>query len=262
MLLKEYKKLDRTNRIVYKISNLINDKSYIGITHNLAKRIKDHVRFSINDYRIKGYIHKAINKYGIDNFKVEIICICDTDKKLNAKEVYYISFYKTHNPNYGYNLTLGGDREIPNEETILKKIKSSHKVKVGQYDLNGNLLSTFSSIKEAERVLNIRESDIHRCHKNNWSAGGFLFKKFTVNAIDKISPYTNKRAETARKLTLGKPAHNSIKCKLINKITNVIIGEGSSIEELSIKLGMSKSTLHRIYKSKTNKKWLLLKEVN
>lgn len=189
----EYKTLDNTCKVVYRIWNKTNSKSYIGITSNLRNRIKDHIRFAINNYHIKNYIHKAISKYGVINFEVEILCICNTDEELNEKEVYYITLFETFKSNKGYNLTLGGNREIPNETTILKKIESSKKVKVAQYNLKGELLNTFSSVKEASRFLFITDSDIHRCCKKNWSRNNFMFAKFITNPLDKISPYKNKK---------------------------------------------------------------------
>lgn len=261
MLLKDYKNFNNIDKIVYKITNTVNNKCYIGITNDLSNRIKDHIRFSINDYHIKSYIHKAIKKYGVENFTVDILENCSSDKELNEKEVYYINFHNSFDSKNGYNLTMGGERELPNEETIKKKILSSNKVKVAQYDLDGNLLATFNSVKEAGRELNISDSDIHRCHKNSKSRNGFMFKKYNEIPEFKISPYRSNIAEVVRNLRLGKKASNCVKCKLINKVTNEIV-EASSIEELADKVKLHTTTLHKIYKNKTNKKWTLLKEVN
>lgn len=52
-------------------------------------------------------IHRAIRKYGIDNFVVETICEC-SEEELNSKEQYYISLYNTMVP-YGYNVLAGGE---------------------------------------------------------------------------------------------------------------------------------------------------------
>lgn len=94
---------------IYLATNLINNKKYIGLT---TKTVKERWNRHIYDAMIRKddfYFHRAIRKYGIENFKVEEIEECP-DNKLAEKEKFYIkhynSFYKNKN---GYNLTLGGD---------------------------------------------------------------------------------------------------------------------------------------------------------
>ena len=88
--------------IIYKTTNLINNKIYIGKTLKKGKRFEKYFGSGIA-------IQKAIKKYGIRNFKKEIIEICFNEKKLNEKEIYWISFYNSNNPKIGYNISLGGD---------------------------------------------------------------------------------------------------------------------------------------------------------
>lgn len=98
--------------LVYKSTNLVNNKVYIGITtRNFEKRIKEHINASIiNDSSL--VFHRAIRKYGEDNFKWEIIDYANTLEELNEKEKYWINFYNTcifyKNCN-GYNMTIGGE---------------------------------------------------------------------------------------------------------------------------------------------------------
>lgn len=97
--------------IVYKIRNLINNKQYIGITtKTLNTRWEQHCR----DARLgrdNYLLHKAINKYGEDNFIIEEIDIANSVEELKQKEIYYIQYYQTYCKNYdtGYNMTPGGD---------------------------------------------------------------------------------------------------------------------------------------------------------
>lgn len=195
----EYKSLNDTCKIVYRIFNKINSKSYIGITSNLKRRIRDHIRYSKNNYHIKNYIHKALFKYGLENFEIEVLCTCNTNEELNLKEVYYINIFQSSNETKGYNLTLGGNRQIPNEQTILKKINSSKKTKVAQYNLDGELLNTFNSIMEASRILGIDQSSIHKCCKLNCSRKNYMFQKFIDVPSDKILPYLSKTGNHLKK---------------------------------------------------------------
>lgn len=94
--------------IIYKIQNKINKKSYIGITDDLNDRINEHYcqAFTKNSSFL---IHKALRKYGKDNFDIKIIDICNTIKQLYKLEKKYIIKYKSHCSINGYNLTHGGE---------------------------------------------------------------------------------------------------------------------------------------------------------
>lgn len=86
---------------IYKITNLINQKVYIGQSINIEKRWQDHCATVDNCA-----IHRAIQKYGKENFVFEILEECDLSM-LNEKEIYYIEKYNSYYD--GYNMTLGGE---------------------------------------------------------------------------------------------------------------------------------------------------------
>lgn len=109
--------------IIYKITNLINNKIYIG------KKIIDKI-----DYFGSGIlINRSIQKYGIENFKKEIIDEVLSIKELNEKEKYWIQYFNSNDLTIGYNISNGGDggdvfTNNPNKEEIRKKCsKSSEK---------------------------------------------------------------------------------------------------------------------------------------
>jgi group I intron endonuclease len=87
---------------VYKITNLLNNKKYIGATSDLVRRMYHHYKCN---HHI-GALHNAIKKYGAENFIVEIV-EQPSIEILYLREKYWIKFYNTYND--GYNLTLGGD---------------------------------------------------------------------------------------------------------------------------------------------------------
>lgn len=88
--------------IIYKITNKVNGKSYIGQTrYTLEFRWKQHQHKKDNTY-----FHNAIHKYGIDNFDIEVLEECNIED-LNSREIFYIAKFDTFNN--GYNLTIGGD---------------------------------------------------------------------------------------------------------------------------------------------------------
>jgi hypothetical protein len=90
---------------IYKITNNINSKSYIGLSKNIEKRWLAHkynYRHNINDT----VLCKAFNKYGIDNFNFSILELCDKNR-LSEREIYWIVKYDSYN--HGYNSTTGGE---------------------------------------------------------------------------------------------------------------------------------------------------------
>jgi group I intron endonuclease len=113
---------------IYKITNLINGKIYIGqTTTTIEKRWKRH-SWSCTQKDPKMAITYAIKKYGKENFKIEQIDTANSIKELNEKEIFYIKSFNSLSPN-GYNLTTGGLNKVLSEETR-KKISQSNKGKI------------------------------------------------------------------------------------------------------------------------------------
>lgn len=90
---------------IYKIVNLVNGKAYIGQSVDVNKRKREH----LNNYKREENKHKALymafNKYGINNFKFEVIQECSLEE-LDDLEIKYIELYDSYKK--GYNMTLGG----------------------------------------------------------------------------------------------------------------------------------------------------------
>lgn len=110
--------------IVYKATNKINEKKYIGITSKtLNERKNEHIKMSKTS-KPKYIFHKAIKKYGKDNFDFEIIDAFESTEESSEKEKHYINQYDTFYRNgKGYNMTLGGEGTIGHmlsEESIIK----------------------------------------------------------------------------------------------------------------------------------------------
>jgi group I intron endonuclease len=101
-----------------------NGKAYIGQTCNYKARCQNHISVSRNPYSRKYfYFHKAIAKYGWDNFNHEILLSNLTLDQANRFEEFYISEHGTLSPN-GYNLRLGGLNSSMVEETRAKISKT------------------------------------------------------------------------------------------------------------------------------------------
>lgn len=201
---------------IYKITNKINNKIYIGQTvYTITHRWKDHLDESGNNIAKHYLLHQAINKYGVDNFIVEELERCDNEK-LNERERYWIKIFNSYYlTGYGYNMTYGGegtlrysDEEIlelwnkglksgeiakklnANPNTVSDRLKillppgsarqrhaDSNKRGILQYDLNGNLIKYWDCAQSAEKELNLSGGSITKCcKKDRLSAYDCLWK--------------------------------------------------------------------------------------
>lgn len=173
---------------IYKITNNINGKIYIGMTYRtIQERWKEHQNDCSRRQVENRPLYRAMNKYGIENFSIEII---EKTNQPEERERYWIEQLGSFK--YGYNATLGGDgkpyidynlviktyKEVQNiaevsrilnidVSTISKilhrnkiKIKSSTEIikekygkPVGMYSNTGELLKTFSTLTDAARYL-------------------------------------------------------------------------------------------------------------
>lgn len=117
-----YSKGDKYNLLIYKATNLVNNKIYIGQTINtLEYRKSQHIRDAFNSNRKTNYFHNAIKKYGEESFIFEKIDEASCQTELDEKERYWISFYDSHNKVKGYNLDTGGKSGgVKSEETKRK----------------------------------------------------------------------------------------------------------------------------------------------
>jgi group I intron endonuclease len=91
---------------LYKITNKVNNKLYIGITSDVKRRKSKH--FSKSKQTNQTVIRTAMDKHGRENFEFEIICVGEKDYILDL-EVRAINLYKTRTRNLGYNIKPGGE---------------------------------------------------------------------------------------------------------------------------------------------------------
>lgn len=112
--------------IVYKSTNTINNKCYIGQT---VKKLEDRKQlhlYRLNSMKNKNWhFYNALRKYGWDNFEWEVLEECDSKEELDEMEFHYIKQYNSYEN--GYNMTLGGDKGtwgLKHTEETKKKIGS------------------------------------------------------------------------------------------------------------------------------------------
>jgi group I intron endonuclease len=157
---------------IYKITNTVTQKSYIGQTRshrlNHSKyrpfgylgRFKDHICEANSQKKNQSwYLNSAILKYGVEKFVCEKILECKLDE-LDECESHYISEYKTKYPN-GYNLTDGGQKganlrceKIILNESELVKPEPKERKSVKRSDETKKLMS--------ERLIEAKKDESHR----------------------------------------------------------------------------------------------------
>ena len=125
-------------RGIYKFTNLINGKIYVGVSTHLARRFSEH-RCNYKKYPISC----AIRKYGWENFEVEILEYFNNEDSLDymfEREIYWITYFNSTERYTGYNLANGGKNSlyghICSEETRLKISKASKGRKHSQESKN------------------------------------------------------------------------------------------------------------------------------
>lgn len=112
---------------VYKISNIINNKIYIGSAVDFERRKKQHFRQLFNNEHFNYHLQRAFNKYGVDNFIFEIIEECEEDQCV-IKEQFYIDKLNATNPEFGYNIspTAGSVLGVKRSDETKRKLSQSH----------------------------------------------------------------------------------------------------------------------------------------
>ena len=177
---------------IYKITNHISNKCYIGKTERTIKeRWQEHCRH-INTYPNLP-LYKAMLKYGIENFSIKEIEYCDN---LEEREKYWISFYDSYHN--GYNATLGGDgRAYLDYELIYvtyQKCKNINEVaRICGVDSHsvGKILSIYGITSEERR----KNKELNSCRpvaRLDKNTGEVLEVFASIKEASKNYPQTNK----------------------------------------------------------------------
>ena len=146
--------------VIYKITNILNDRVYVGQTGKKPEeRWRQHKYIAKKDGTM--VISKAMRRYGVDNFKFEVIEECST-QEINEREIYWIEKLDTYSS--GYNSSKGG--QAPGAGVIRKKGAVHPDAKsVDCYDLEGKYLCTYDSRGEAawETARSTSSQSINSC---------------------------------------------------------------------------------------------------
>ena len=142
---------------IYIIRNTVNDKVYIGQTiHTLQTRFRQHQKCAKNNDSRFRKICCAMNKYGADNFYIELIQDNIPLENLDEKEIYYIKQYNSYEN--GYNATAGGDSRIIYNDDDIVKLKQMLKDKVPYPDIAKEFNVTAITIQRIAHSFGIKRN--------------------------------------------------------------------------------------------------------
>lgn len=252
---------------IYKITNKINGKCYIGQSKDIIKRWKTEYKW----YQVNNHLQSAFNKYGLENFDFEVIDECEPGL-LNEREQFWINIYNSFDRNFGYNKTLGGagtpGRTFVMTEETKNKIRlanTGRKFTSEQLNEFRNIIRDnqiviycyetnkyYTSIANAARELNICKDSIrHVITKQDNQALNYRFCKMTddinkfIQNCQTIDDYIKKNNITLKQYysKLNKSNKKEVRC-----IETGIIYE--SIMDASIKTGINDNSISKCCNNK------------
>ena len=211
---------------VYKITNLINNKCYIGSSIRVEKRWQQHknTAFNENSPQYNYPLYKAFRKYGIKNFTFEVIAdnfVSIEEMREYEKEM--IIFYNSLN--YGYNQTLNTQCALSDPQYHKK---GSFCAKVDQQN---NILETYISYHEAARKNNCigSESNIRKVCKGELSSyKGIIFRdldEYGLVISKKFKPYKNRKQIYA--INVENPAYEQVFDSISQAAEKIQVDRGS-----------------------------------
>lgn len=172
---------------IYKITNLINGKVYIGQSQDIYRRWKEH-KYARNK-RDCSALYGAFNKYGFENFSFEIIECCPLEL-LNEREIYYISLYHSYiddKKSNGYNMTKGGAlcfTHVGDDDQGRR---------VYQYDLEGSFVAEYRNCTKAAKAVGLKSNtSICTAIKKQGCAGDYQWRDYKA---EKIEPFVKHRRD-------------------------------------------------------------------
>ena len=219
---------------IYKITNKINGKVYIGQTKKtIEERFQEHLKKA--KIHTNRYLYDAMNKYGYENFIVSQIEKCP-DNNLDEREIFWIAFYQSNNKLYGYNMTAGGGGgntwiNNPHKEETSKKISQTNK---GKHKKTPEQIKIFIEKTKEKNTIQINKDEFEKDIKNFMS-------------IEDI----------CKKYNIGRKTFYN-KCKTFFGKTPTEIREDKLTHSNTMKITIliKNNYINYYYKKKVQKKWL------
>lgn len=175
---------------IYRIKNPINNKIYIGSTKNIEARWAKHRALLRHNKHQNAHLQNAWNKYGENAFIFEVIEECKIEDLINREQF----FIDNLNPEYNQTAIAGkvemtAERRDKLSKSVLKaykegRLEGTTKV-IYQYDLRGNYLRSFESLKQAVELTKVDLSHLSEALNGKKNVvGGYVWRFYKVDKLD------------------------------------------------------------------------------
>ncbi len=237
---------------IYRITNIINGKAYIGETKqkDVQSRWKEHIR-SITTLNGATALICAFKKYGIDNFKFEVLIICFDEDHLSY-EVEYIKKYNTLKP-HGYNISNGRlNTTAFNSKTFQEFLKAKRN------EYNTSIVKVRSLDVSIREKMNNSEKWQNALKEKRVGGGKPHIEESKKKISESLKQYFSNNNEK-RISTLNIEKHRDIMTKALGKpveqytLDNKYIATFPSVSFASRQTGVPKSTIKANIYGKTKK---------
>ena len=258
---------------IYKITNLIDDKMYIGQTVNYLKRKNTHLAYLRNGKHHNEHLQRAFNKYGEISFEITFLQECEVDE-LDKLETEYIKAFKCTNSNFGYNMMTGGQKYRRFTDKVRLKMSQSgkgrifsnvHKARIGAAH-KGRALKP----KTIEKMIATKKERQKQAGEKNMNAliSDSIAEKIIIDLLNNevVSDIANKyqvSRDLVYNLMYGRSYRHillEVREKLNDRTSSIrkskidtaieLYLQGSSQNAISKELGISRNTLRREFKKR------------
>lgn len=240
---------------IYKITNNINGKVYIGRTQKtIQERFNEHCAAALNlaiDSKYLLLIQKAIRKYGVDSFRLDLVFSCETFEEYETKEQEFILMYDSRNINKGYNIHIGGtggdtvtclppDKYKERSDKISKALSGQHMFNDGEIEfwVKPDKIEYYRSLGFAEGKINF--APLSEEHKRKISEG---LKGKSKGMSGKH--HSEETKELIRKMNTGRKRSEETKQKISNSKKGTTLSEEVRQRMSEQRKGVPKSEEHR-----------------
>lgn len=267
---------------IYTITNTLNNKIYVGsCATSIKQRWNNHKNELLKNKHTNTYLQRSVNKYGINNFKFEVLEECLPEYCISVEQ-YWINMLDVCNKRYGYNIACVAGSSLGQKRTKQQRLNISNSLKgkrVGKLNpnygkknsesmkikmlntryknksinidmiyainLDKNIIYNSVKIQELANKIKTYDSEIRRC----LTGERHYVKNFIVTKnLEEIDKLINKAKSIKTNPSCQKGG------MIINLITNEII-KFNGVRELANRLNYSYTYTHNILtgKKKTNK---------
>lgn len=258
---------------IYKITNTVNSNIYIGQTVNISKRWSDHKSSKKNHP-----LYNAMKKYGVENFKFEVLCEMEDQEEVNNLEINLIYKFDSTNREKGYNLDLGGNGAGKHSDETKLKISESNKGRNKGRIPHNKGKKTSEEIKRKISLANKGRISPNKgkkgqiAHNKGKKTSEEIKKKISASVKKSMTDEVRKKIsdskknpseETRKKLSeshKGKKTSEETKQKLSNLNKTTTEEQENNIYDLYMSGNYTKSDISRLFNIGLNVIYRILKQ--